>query len=153
MDQALTAGDLCTRETVVAPRACSLTEAARLMREHHVGSLVIVDERPAGRVPAGVITDRDLVTAVVARDVDVHAMRVEDVMNTEPVVVHEQASLFDALALMRAQGVRRLVVTDAQGLLQGMLALDDVIEVVAEQMQVIAQALASGRPREAHRRP
>jgi CBS domain-containing protein len=115
--------------------------------------LVIVDERPAGRVPAGVITDRDLVTAVLARDVDVHALRVEDVMSTAPIVVQEQASLFDALATMRSKGVRRLVVVDTQGLLQGVLALDDVIEVVAEQMQAVARALASGRPREQRGRP
>ena len=152
MVQALTAGDLCTRETVIASRSSSLTEAARLMRERHVGSLVIVEERPSGRVPVGLITDRDLVTAVLAPDVDMHALRVDDVMNNEPVAVLEQASLFDALAAMRGRGVRRVVVTDAQGLLQGVLALDDIIEVVAEQMQAIAKALASGRPREAQRR-
>ena len=153
MYQPLTAGDLCTREIVVAPRTSSLTEAARLMRERHVGSLVVVDEQPAGRVPAGVITDRDLVTAVLAPDVDVHALRVEDVMSTEPVVAQERASLFDALAVMRSKGVRRLVVTDTQGLLQGVLALDDVIEVVSEQLQAVARALASGRGREQRSRP
>jgi len=153
MYQPLTAGDLCTRETVCVPRTASLTDAARLMRERHVGSLVVVDEQPAGRVPAGVITDRDFVTAVLAPDVDVHALRVEDVMSTEPVVAQERASLFDALAVMRSKGVRRLVVTDTQGLLQGVLALDDVIEVVSEQLQAVARALASGRGREQRSRP
>ena len=153
MYQPLTAGDLCSRETVCVPRTASLTDAARLMRERHVGSLVVVDEQPAGRVPAGVITDRDLVTAVLAPDVDVHALRVEDVMSTEPVVAQERASLFDALAVMRSKGVRRLVVTDTQGLLQGVLALDDVIEVVSEQLQAVARALASGRGREQRSRP
>jgi CBS domain-containing protein len=153
MYQALPAGDLCTRETVVAPRKRSLTEAARWMREHPVGSLVIVEEQPTGRVPVGMITDRDLVSAVLAPDVDAHALRVEDLMNSEPVAMREQVSLFDARAAMRGHGVRRLVVTDAQGLLQGVLALDDVIEVVAEQMQAVAKPLSSGRPREAQRRP
>jgi predicted transcriptional regulator len=153
MYQPLTAGDLCTRETVCVPRTTSLIDAARLMRERHVGSLVIADEQPEGRVPAGVITDRDLVTAVLAPDVDVHALRVEDVMSTELVAVQEQTSVLDALAAMRAKGVRRLVVVDMRGLLQGVLALDDVIEVVAEQMQAVARALASGRPREERGRP
>jgi CBS domain-containing protein len=153
MYQPMTAGDLCTRETVCAPRTASLTEAARLMRECHVGSLVIVDERPAGRVPVGVITDRDLVTAVLARDVEIHALLVEDLMSTELVAVQEEASVLDALAAMRAKGVRRLVVKDAQGVLQGVLSLDDVVELIAEQMQAVARALASGRPREARGRP
>jgi CBS domain-containing protein len=153
MYQPLTAGDLCSRETVCVPRTASLTDAARLMRERHVGSLVITDEHTAGRVPAGVITDRDLVTAVLAPDVDVHALRVEDVMSAELVAVQEQTSVLDALATMRGKGVRRLVVVDTRGLLQGVLALDDVIEAVAEQMQAVARALASGRPREERGRP
>jgi predicted transcriptional regulator len=138
MYQPLAAGDLCTRETVCVPRTTSLIDA---------------DEQPEGRVPAGVITDRDLVTAVLAPDVDVHALRVEDVMSTELVAVQEQTSVLDALAVMRAKGVRRLVVVDMRGLLQGVLALDDVIEVFAEQMQAVARALASGRPREERGRP
>lgn len=153
MYQPLSAGDLCTRDAVVAPRTMALTEAARLMRERHVGSLVIVDEAAQGRVPAGLLTDRDIVTAVVARDLDLRRLRVEDVMNAEPVAVREQDSLFDALGAMRRHGVRRVVVTGDGGVLQGVLALDDLIEVVAEQMGAIAQALSSGRSRERERRP
>jgi CBS domain-containing protein len=149
----MSVGDLCSRDTVVAQRVTTLVEAARLMREHHVGCLVVVEESSAGQVPVGVITDRDLVTAVLARDVDVRALRVDDVASGEPVVIREQASLPDALALMQAKGVRRVIVTDEAGLLQGVLALDDVIEAAAEQMQAIAKALTSGRPREAQRRP
>jgi CBS domain-containing protein len=152
MYQPLSAGDLCTRETVVAPRAMPLTEAARLMREHHVGALVVVDEAGAGRVPVGMLTDRDIVTTVIAPDVDVHLLRVEDVTTSEPVAVRESDSLFDALRAMRTHGVRRVVVTDDAGVLQGVLALDDLIEVVAEEMGAIAQALSRGRERELKRR-
>jgi predicted transcriptional regulator len=153
MYQPLTAGDLCTREVVFAERTLTLTDAARLMRERHVGSLVVADETPAGRVPVGLLTDRDIVTAVVAPDVDVHALRVEDVMGPELRTVREADSVLDALALMRRAGVRRLVVTDARGVLQGVLALDDLVVLVAEQLGAIAQALASGRTHELQRRP
>jgi predicted transcriptional regulator len=153
MYQPLTAGDLCTREVVFAERTLALTDAARLMRERHVGSLVVADETPAGRVPVGLLTDRDIVTAVVARDVDLHLLRVEDVMSAELRGVREADSVLDALALMRRAGVRRLVVTDARGVLQGVLALDDLVVLVAEQLGAIAQALASGRPHERQRRP
>jgi len=153
MNAAMSVGDLCSRDTVIAQRATTLVEAARLMRERHVGCLVVVEESPAGQLPVGVITDRDLVTAVLARDVEVHALRVDDVASDEPVIIREKASLPDALALMQAKGVRRVIVADEAGLLQGVLALDDVIEAVAEQMQAISKALTSGRPREAQRRP
>lgn len=153
MYQPLSAGDLCTRETVVAPREMALTEAARLMRQHHVGALVVTEERAQGRVPVGMLTDRDIVTAVVAPDVDVHLLRVEDVTTSDPVAVRESDSMFDALRAMRTHGVRRVVVTDDAGVLQGVLALDDLIEVVAEEMGAIAQALSRGREREMQRRP
>jgi CBS domain-containing protein len=153
MNAAMSVGDLCSRDTVVAQRVTTLVEAARMMRERHVGCLVVVEESPAGQLPVGVITDRDLVTAVLARDVEVHALRVDDVASDEPVIIREKASLPDALALMQAKGVRRVIVADEAGLLQGVLALDDVIEAVAEQMQAISKALTSGRPREAKRRP
>ncbi|HOM12492.1 MAG TPA: CBS domain-containing protein [Rubrivivax sp.] len=153
MYQPLSAGGLCTRDTVVAERTLPLIEAARLMRELHVGSLVIVDDTAAGRVPAGLLTDRDIVTAVIARGVDPRLLRVEDVMSADPRTVLESDSALDALAVMRRAGVRRLVVTDARGVLQGVLALDDLVALAAEQLGAIAQALASGQSRERQRRP
>jgi CBS-domain-containing membrane protein len=64
--QRLTAGDLCSRETVCVSSTTSLTHAACLIRERHVGSLVMADERTTGRVLAGAISNRDAVTAVLA---------------------------------------------------------------------------------------
>jgi CBS domain-containing protein len=153
MYQALSAGDLCTRSTVIADKAMALNEAARLMREHHVGCLVVVDETDRGRLVAGVLTDRDIVTAVVARDMDARVLRVEDVMSTDLVTAREGDSVMEVLADMRRKGVRRVPVTDAQGALVGVLALDDLLEVVAEELQSLVQAIASGRRRELRLRP
>ena len=148
MPQALTASDLCTRATVFAPRAMAIDEAARLMREQHVGCLVVADDMKVGRVPVGMLTDRDIVTAIVAKGLDPQRLRVEDVMSAEPAVAHADDSVLDVLAAMRRKGARRLPVVDAQGVLFGVLALYDVLEVVAEQLNAVVQAMSSGRPRE-----
>lgn len=153
MNPPLSAGDLCTRTVVVAHRDLALNEAARLMRGHHVGCLVVVDEAPDGRRPVGLLTDRDIVTAVVAKDVDARPLRVGDVMSSGPVLAREADSLLDALAAMRRAGVRRVPVVDARGVLQGLLALDDVIETLGEQMSLLVQVLAAARQREPQRRP
>ena len=153
MNPAMSAGDLCTREVVVARRDLDLTDAARLMREHHVGCLVIVDEGIEGRQPAGLLTDRDIVTAVVARGVDASSLRAGDMMSSGLVVARETDSLLDALAAMRRAGARRVPVVDGRGLLQGLLALDDVIETIGEQMSMLVQVLAAARQREPQRRP
>jgi CBS domain-containing protein len=153
MYQPLSAGDLCTRNVVFAHRDMALGEAAQRMREHHVGCLVVVDDVPDGRQPVGLLTDRDIVIAVLARDVDVRSLRVDDVMSASPVTAREGDSLLDSLAAMRRAGVRRLPVIDAQGHLQGLLTLDDVVEVIGEQMSVLAQVLVSARRREPLHRP
>ena len=153
MYQALSAGELCTRNVVFAERQLSVTEAAQLMREHHVGCLVVTDEALGSRVPVGLLTDRDIVLAVVAKGVDAQTLRVEDVMSTDPATAREGDSLLDTLAVMRHAGVRRLPVTDAQGRLQGLLTLDDVIETVGEEMSVLVQVLVSARRREPLKRP
>jgi CBS domain-containing protein len=153
MPEPLTAGDLCTRLTVVAPRSMGVIEAARLMREHHVGCLVIAEDVAAGRVPVGLLTDRDIVTEIVAKGLDPRTLRVEDVMGAQPAVADASETLPDVLAGMRRKGVRRLPVVDAKGVLQGIVALDDVLEAIAEQLDAVVKALASGRSRELRQRP
>jgi CBS domain-containing protein len=148
----MTAGELCSRTVVFAERDMGLVEAARLMRDHHVGALVVVDQANGKRVPVGVLTDRDIAVAVVAKEVDARTLRVGEVMSGEPITVREQDSVLDALRLMRERGVRRVPVTDAQGALVGILAADDVLEAVADQLGDLARAIASGRAHEARAR-
>lgn len=153
LSQALTAGELCTRNTVIAYRKTGINEAARLMREQHVGSLVVVDETVAGRLTVGVLTDRDIVTAVVARDLNPSALTVGDVMSADPQTVREADSVLDVLSAMRHKGVRRLPVTDAKGVLLGVIALDDLLGVVSEQLQALVEAIESEQQRESRTRP
>ena len=149
----LQAGDICVREVVFAYRSLPIDDAARLMREHHVGTVVVVDEMALGRVVAGVLTDRDIVTAVVAKGLDPSTLRVEDAMSTDLVLAREGDSLMDLLGLMRRKGVRRLPVADVRGLLVGLVSLDDVLEVIAQQLDGLVGAMRSGREREPERRP
>lgn len=153
MPEPLTAGDLCTRATVVASRLMDVHQAARLMREQHVGCLVVVEDMAVGCVPVGMLTDRDIVTEIIAKGLDPLTLRVGDVMSAEPSVTYAADTLPDVLAGMRRTGVRRLPVVDSKGVLQGIIALDDVLEAIAEQLGAVVKALASGRSRELRRRP
>jgi len=145
----LTAGDVCTREVVFADPGMMAAEAARLMRTHHVGSLVVVEERsPAERIVTGMVTDRDIATAIVAAERDAHAFRVGDIMSRDVATAREGDSLLDALAVMRRKRVRRLPVTGARNELLGLITLDDVLPVVAEQMQALAAAVGASSTHE-----
>lgn len=153
MTKRLNAGDVCTRDVSYAYKSMSVNEAARLMREKHVGSLVVVDETAQGRTVVGMLTDRDIVTSIVAKDVDPRIVRVEDAMSRDLVSVREQDSILDVLTVMRRKGIRRVPVVDGNGSLVGLVALDDMLGLVADELRLVVQAIESGRKREPTARP
>jgi CBS domain-containing protein len=123
------------------------------MRDHHVGCLVVVDESGAGRLVVGMLTDRDIVTAVIAQEVDPHTLRVEDVMTADVVTALEGASVMDLLGLMRRKGLRRIPVTTPERVLQGLVTLDDLLEIFAEQLRALVLAIEAEQLRERKARP
>jgi len=145
-------GEICSRDVVFVARNETCAQAARLMREHHVGSLVVVQEDVAPRVPIGIITDRDLAVGVMALGLDAEKTLVEAVMRPDVALVRESEGVGRALALMREQGVRRLPVVDALGALAGVIAADDLIELFAEEMSSLAAMVAKGPRREREER-
>lgn len=148
-----TVGDVCSRDVAVAWRATTLVEAARVMRERHVGCLVVVDETAAGRMVAGMLTDRDIVTAVVARDLAPGTLRVGDVMTDSVATIDETQSLHEAIARMKRRRVRRLPVTDGRGALVGLVSHDDLVARLAGELGALADALSEQRRRETVVRP
>jgi CBS domain-containing protein len=149
MKDKLTAGDVCTRSVAVGYPSLALSEAARLMRARHVGCLVVVEETAVGEnLVVGILTDRDIAMSVVAADRDAHALRIGDVMTRDVVSAREHDSLLDLLAAMRRRKVRRVPVTDPRDLLVGIVSLDDVLAVLAEQMQAVAAAVTAATSHE-----
>lgn len=141
--------DLAQRSVVTARAESTLVECAKLMRNEHVGSIVVVD---AGR-PVGIVTDRDIVIEAVAVQLDPGTLTAGDVMNQQLATVRENDDLFDALARMREAGVRRLPVVDAQGTLSGLLAVDNVLEVLAEQVDGVVRVVKAEQTKENVLRP
>lgn len=148
MVETLNAGEICNRIVVVIEGSAPLLTAARRMREQHVGCLVVVDESGAHRRVAGILTDRDIVTAVIAEGVDPSRLRVEDAMSTEVVSARESDALAALLATMRRKGLRRLPVLGEHGTLTGLVTLDDLLSIIAEQLRAVVQAIDSEQRRE-----
>ncbi|MDT3706425.1 MAG: CBS domain-containing protein [Thiobacillus sp.] len=142
-------GEICNREVVIAEKMLSVVEAAQLMRTHHVGDLVVVEERAGRRLPVGIVTDRDIVVEVVAAGVNPDALKVGDIMGPEVATVRESEGLFEALRFMRDKGVRRMPVVDSTGALAGILTLDDLLSLLAEEMTELAKLVSHERQREA----
>ncbi len=128
-------GKLCTRSVVIAEPDLSVLEAAHRMREHHVGDLVVVEAVEGGNEPVGVVTDRDLVLQVLAQDIDwAKSLRVSDVMTCELITASEDEDASSVLQTMRDNGVRRVPVINQQGLLEGIVTYDDLLEWLVEEL-------------------
>ena len=131
--------EICNREVVVVQRNDTILEAARLMRQHHVGDVVVVEDRGGVRVPVGIVTDRDLVVEIIAPELDPATITVGDIMVHGLVTVKENTGMFEAIEYMRAKGVRRLPVVNDSGGLVGILTLDDLLELLAKELLALAK--------------
>jgi CBS domain-containing protein len=136
----------------ISPDA-GIVEAARRMREEHVGDLVVVELRGGITMPIGIVTDRDIVVSVVAKQVSPADLTVVDVMSSSLLKVNEQSGVEHGLQEMHREGVRRAPVVGARGELVGIVSIDDVIERLAAQLDHVAGLIQAERRREARVRP
>ena len=145
-------GEICNRETVFTTKDGSISEAAQLMRAQHVGDLVVVEEKGGRRIPVGILTDRDLVVEILAKNVDMNAVTVGDVMSSELLTARESDGLYETLQRMRAKGVRRVPVVDIDGALAGIISADDLLDLLADELSALARLLAREQARERQKR-
>jgi CBS domain-containing protein len=148
-------GDICRRDVVTIAPDASLGYAAHLMREKHVGMLVVVGPVAdhGDLVVQGVLTDRDIVLTVVGRDAEPKDFKVMDVMTRNPLLIAEGTSIAGAVRLMRTDGVRRVPVVGARNELVGVLSIDDVLDVMADELTAISGAIRGEQARERVMRP
>lgn len=142
-------GEICNREVIVVERGASVREAASLMRQYHVGDLVVVEDRAGKRAPVGILTDRDIAIEVVAMGVDPEAVKVGEVMGPELIAAGETETVYDTLQRMRQHGVRRVPVVDAAGGLAGIVSLADLLEFLAEEISNLSKVEHREQAREA----
>ena len=113
------AGEFCNREVVVIEEEKSVTEAAVVMREYHVGDVVIVRANYGKQIPVGILTDRDIALEIVAKGTDPESVCVGDTMSFELTTVTEDDDLMHVIEVMRDKGIRRVPVIDADEALVG----------------------------------
>jgi len=141
-------GEFCSREVVIVDREETIVEAARLMREKHVGDVVVVEERAGERFPVGIMTDRDIVVQLVAAGIALDAVSIGDAMSFELVTAREEDGLLDTIRQMQLKGVRRLPVVDGRGALVGILSIDDLLELISEQLAGLVTVITREQERE-----
>jgi CBS domain-containing protein len=122
----------------VKPEA-TLEETARVMREHHVGDVVVAEERGNQRFPVGIMTDRDIVMATLALGAPTAPMLAEDLMTTDLVTVGEQESLVRVIELMKENGVKRVPILGKEKELVGIIALEDIMRLLSQEIAALTE--------------
>jgi CBS domain-containing protein len=138
----MSVGRICVREVWTAQRGESIRQAAQRMAKANVGTLVVLDD---DRRPVGIVTDRDAMTRCVAESLDPDGTTVGAIMSGSLTVTREETPIEDALSQMAGAHVRRMPVVDAEGRLVGIVTLDDVIDLLAEEAKTLGRVLRDSR--------
>ena len=139
----MSVGRICTREVDLAQADESVWQAAERMHQRAVGTLVVID---GDKNPIGIVTDRDLVERVLAKGLDANTTTIDQVMTQPPETVSEDHPIEHAIAVMRRERCRRLPVVNEQGQLVGLLSLDDVLQLLAEELTSVGELLERQTP-------
>jgi CBS domain-containing protein len=145
----MSVSDICNTRVISADKDTSIPDVARLMREHRVGCVVVTEEIKKGTLlPVGVITDRDLVLEITAIEANPRHLTAGDIVIRSVITVRENDDIRETQQRMRTHGIRRVPVVDATGALTGILSADDMIGLIARELQELAQLIAIERKRE-----
>ena len=138
-------GTLCSRHPISVAIGTPISDVARLMRDEHIGAVIVTDGARGGARVIGMITDRDIVRAQLERAADLSRLSAGDVMTRDPLVIGEEESVDGAIAHLRARGVRRAPVIALDGTLVGLISADDLLANVARKVIGLAEIVGGQR--------
>lgn len=122
---------------ITATPRSSVAQVARLMRAHHVGCVVIVEDAR----PVGIVTDRDLALRVVAESLP-GTTEAAEVMTPDPVTARANAGIEAMLRELRLAGTRRLPLVDERGRLVAIVTHNDLVQLLASELKSLGEGLA-----------
>ncbi len=134
-------GEICKRDMAIIDKDASIREAVRCMRDNHVGGVVVTEGVEPNRVPIGILTHRDIIIEILAEDVDANNLCVADIMSYDLLTAREEDDILDTIKAMQTKGVRRVPVINQTRRLVGIVAVDDLIDLMADQLANMAMLL------------
>ena len=141
--------EICSSPVFVAYPDQALAAAAREMRAHEVGALVVVAAGDRRQCPLGILTDRDIIRGQVNQSADLHCLAVRDVMTRYPLCIGADVELTEAIAMLATRGVRRAPLDK----LSADYDVDDLLPAIAEELRELADIAAPEPRRRAWRAP
>jgi CBS domain-containing protein len=129
---------VCNTEVVTIDKNSVLREVASLMQKYHVGSVIVTEGFNGKRVPAGIITDRDIALCV-GSSPKPEGLPVESVMQSQPLTIKTSDGIYETIAKMKEHGIKRLPVVSENGSLFGIICADDLLGLMGEEINNLAK--------------
>jgi len=130
--------ELVKREPITVPKDMKVNEAAALMRNEGIGSLIVVENNR----PIGIVTERDILTKLVATDKTPHTMKVADIMSAPLISISPNTSIYEAARKMAALNIRRLPIMETKRLI-GLVSESDLLRISPELIEVTREYLVA----------
>ena len=134
-------GEICCQKVVITGKQDSIYSVARLMQEHRVSHVIVVESRNGINVPLGLVSERDIVVKIIAAGLDLASVSVGDIMREQLLTANEGDTVMATLKRMRHGGIRRIVVLDRNNGLLGLLSINDILDSLTEQLNDIVQII------------
>ena len=125
------------RDIRTIPSDTKVAEAARMLKEHRIGALVVSDD---GSTAAGILSERDIVHAMVDHGAAVQDLPVSDLMTREVITCAPDDAIVDLMTQMTERRIRHLPVVE-DGVLCGMVSIGDVVKNRIAEVETEASAM------------
>ena len=144
---------IANKKVITLPANATMLEAAKAMRDYHVGSVIVVEEKSGRKMPLGIVTDRDIVVSTSAFGIPPNSIEVKDVMSGTLVSARKNDSLNHVLNLMKEHGVKRIPITDSEGALFGIVTTHELMSVLSDELGEVVRVTERQHQVESERRP
>ena len=146
--------NLCRKEVIMVKPGTMVDEVTKLMEEKNVGSVIVSDEGTEwknigmkGAKEFGIVTDRDIAIKIINYKMDPSKTPVDSIMTKKNLIVlREDTGLSEALDQVKDAAVRRFPVVDSEGNLQGIITIDDIIQLLGNELANVANVIKNEGP-------
>ena len=135
-------GDYARRELATIEVDATIQAAAAKMAEQSIGFLLVYEKIRF----VGVVTDRDIALRTIREGLDPKQVPIKTITETEVVVINQGCPVRVGMRMMKKYGLRRMLVGDKKGEIQGLVTWDDLVGLVARELADVAGTIAAQGP-------
>jgi signal-transduction protein with cAMP-binding, CBS, and nucleotidyltransferase domain len=133
--QKLTVRDIMNEEVITLPGTATAQEAAQLMRNNGIGSVIVVEDIFK---PIGIITERDMNNRVVAENKLPAEIQLKEIMSSPVHIIPPKVLLTDAMHAMSTQHIKRLIVIENSRMI-GIISQSDILEIAPYMIEILQE--------------